>query len=243
MTLALGQRSSGSTPAARRRAALAAVISLGLNALLIGALLLIDRPTTFWSARPAPLAALQLGLFRVRAETPQTSIRQNATGRPTAALARKRPAGTTSLPARTVAPTEPPSPDAPPSAATPAQPGADEATRARVSEALRRMSACARSGDDQDRADCAAQLAVRRDEEINAVPAEMRAKQASADARRAYVMSGAAASQLPGGRQGDHGLSASVHYECSMKFGVGASGGPHCPGVRQLVQVVQRATN
>jgi hypothetical protein len=63
----------------------------------------------------------------------------------------------------------------------------------------------------------------------------MRQAQAAADAQRAYVISGASAKLLrqEPGNVPDHGRNISIHVKCSMKFGVGATGGMHCPGMKK----------
>jgi hypothetical protein len=232
---------AGSRPRFRRRRlrretlwALAAAILL--NALLLG-LLTLSGHAGVWLLQPAREATVRLDLVRApqpRQLGPQQPKPRPAEARPAAAPAQRPPPPVPLPPAVTPLPA-PPAPEAAPAPAQPSAPEAD--TQARVGAALRGLSACSRlSGhSDDDQAECARQLAVHRDEQIDAVPAQMRQQQAAAEAQRAYVMSGASAKLLreEPGNVPDHGRNISIHVKCSMKFGVGATGGMHCPGMKK----------
>ena len=232
----------------QRRVVIAGLVSLAINLVLLGGLVLVDRPPVFRSAAPGQERSFTIAIYRLQTTPSKKSlervpVQSNARELPRRAD-RSHPtpaADEVPLSAPTPATTSAGNEHPPPPFAAGASSNAD-GTQSRVSQALRMMSACSRSLDEQDRANCAAQMAVRRDDDIDVVPAEMRAEQAAADARRAYVLSGAAASQLPGGRVGDRGLSASVHYECSMKIGESASGKLHCPGAHQALALARRLT-
>ena len=229
----------------RQRVVVAALVSIAINLALLGGLALVDRPAIFRSALPAQERSVTIALYRLRTVPSKKSLERP----PVRSIARELPRrpDRTRLTSTSEAPLQVPTPATTAAAKEHLSPslaaGAssnDDGTGARVSQALRMMSACSRSFDEQDRTNCAAQMAVRRDEEIDVVPLEMRAAQAATDARRAYVMSGVAASQLQSGRPGDRGLSASVHYECSVKIGEGASGNLHCPGAHQALALAKR---
>lgn len=215
----------------RRETLWALAIAIVLNVLLLGLLTLGDRAGV-WLLRPAREATVRLDLFRPpRTQTPKP---QPAVAHPAAAQPAARPPPVPVPPS--AAPI--PAPLAPePVPAIPVQPSAPGAdAQARVAAALRGLSACSRLGghSDEDHVECARQLAVHRDEQIDAVPAQMRQQQAAAEAQRAYVMSGASAALLraPAANVPDHGRNISIHVKCSMKFGAGATGGMHCPGMK-----------
>jgi hypothetical protein len=205
--------------------------AVAFNAVLL-ALLTLGGRTGVWHLRPSREMAIRLDLFHATGQPrPQPrAATAPAAARPVAPLPTVLQPPTSTAPV--AAALEPETPASPP----PAAPPADAVVQGRVAAALRSLSACSQLGgrSDEDRADCGRQLAPRRDEQIDAVPTEMRQQQAAADAHRAYVMSGAAAALLPKprGNVPDHGREISVHVECSMKFGVGASGGLHCPGMK-----------
>ncbi len=217
----------------RRETLWALAAAITLNALLLGLLTFGDRAGV-WLLRPPRETTVRLDLVRTLRPVPPKP--PPAEARPAAASAERPPPvplppSIAPLPAPSAAEPVPPAP-VQPSAPEPIS-GAD--TQARVANALRGLSACSRLGgrSDEDHAECARQLAVHRDEQIDVAPAQMRQQQAAAEAQRAYVMSGAAAALLPKGPANvpDHGHNISVHVKCAMKFGAGASGGMHCPGM------------
>lgn len=235
MTLAANGE-AGFTPARRRRRvrretlwALAA--ALALNAALLALLLLGDRSGT-WIVRAPREVAVRLDLFRPPARTPARPREPEATK---AIVKPSEPRPPQPVPPPPVAPSPAPAREAIPAPFAPqSETAPDAAVQARAAAALRALSACSRLGgrSDEDQAECARQLAVHRDQQIDAVPSQMRAQQAAAEAHRAYVMSGAAAALLPTDPPAPiRGPNISVHYKCSMKFGANASGKMHCPGV------------
>ncbi len=239
---ALGARGLGTPGRQRlRRAAGALLVGIGLNAALLALLLLTGRPA-LWSPPAAPETAIRLDLFPDRLRAPPAPLAsaprivQPIASKPD----RARPTPLTPpIPAQPVVERPvPPAPISAPGPANPAPPAPDEAAadRARTGAALRAMSACSRlgaPGGGEDRAECARQLAVHREEQIDVVPTQMRTQQAVADARRAYVESGAAAALLPKDKMTvhTHGMDVSIHYKCTMKFGAGEAAKMHCPGV------------
>ena len=228
----------------RRRLLVAGFASLAINLAIISGLVLIDQPPEFGITAPSQERLLSVSIYRPQAAA-SAEKRESVThrsGRPEPPGEPERSSSTNSgsLSARPLGRLSAGSAHSLPIPSSAAELPSRDGTEARVSQALRMMSACSRSLDEQDRENCAAQMAVKRDEEIDVVPTEMRTAQASADARRAYVMSGAAANQLPSGRPGDRGLSASIHYECSMKIGEGASEKLRCPGAHQALVLARR---
>ena len=228
----------------RRRLLVAWSASLAINLALISGLVLIDRPPEFWIIAPSQERLLSVSIYRPQAATSEEkrgSVTHRSSGPgPPEEPERSSSTNTSSVssgPLASLLAGSDHSPSVPSGAAN--LPDRDNVA-ARTARALRMLSACSRSADEQDRTDCVAQMGAKRDEEIDVVPPGMRAEQAAYDARRAYVVSGAAASQLSGGRIGDHGVSASIHYECSLKFGESASGKVYCPGTDQAVAFAKR---